>query len=160
MSLLVLCVVLAVALVGAIAHFTDQETDSANSFSTSWKHSGTRVHSGSWSALSEKGSNGRLTTGGLDASTATQIRVSFWYEADSLNLGDIIVQLYNPSTLQYVDWYDILNYPSYQVDTWCYFDEYVTDSQYFISNFRLRFDAQNMPDGNDEFRLDDVYTSC
>lgn len=123
--------------------------------STAWDQTGTKVHSGSWAALSKKGSKNNLTTDDLDASSVSQIRVSFWYEADNLDSGDIIIYRYNPGTGQYVEWYDILDYSTYQDSAWCYFDEYINDSQYFQSSFRLRFNSTINSTGQ-EFYLDDV----
>jgi len=120
---------------------------------TSWGLEDTQVHSGLWAARATTTEKGPLTTDDLDVASAHWIRVTFWYRADNLEAGDLIVLRYNGST--YDTWYDILSYSSYQPNTWCYFNEYITDSQYFKSNFRLRFEAYNDETG-DNFYLDDV----
>jgi len=123
---------------------------------TSWNQSSTRDYSGNWSALSEKDAKGSLTTDDIDTSATDRwIRVSFWYYPENLNAGDLMVKRYKPSTFQYLDWYDITSHSSYQPYTWCYFDEYITDSGYFASNFRLRFDSSINTVGQ-AFYLDDV----
>jgi hypothetical protein len=123
---------------------------------TAWNHSSERSHSGTHSALSEKGAKNEFTTDDIDASVTDRwIRISFWYYPESLGHGDIIVEFYKSSTQQYLEWYDIHDHSSYQSDTWCYFDEYITDPDYFASNFRLRFDSAINSAGQD-FYLDDV----
>jgi len=121
---------------------------------TSWQQSSNQVHSGSWSAFCGQGGGNPITTDDLDTSSACWIRVSFWYRPDSLDEGDILVQIYNGST--YNTWYDITNYPSYASGQWCYFSEYITDSQYFKSNFSLRLDGAGLIEGTESFYLDDV----
>ena len=61
--------------------------------------------------------------------------------------GDLIIQRYNGSA--YDNWYDIANYLSYKNNAWCEFSENITDSQYVISNFRLRFDGSGLVDINE-----------
>lgn len=66
----------------------------------------------------------------------------------------MLVQIYNGST--YNTWYDIVNYPTFQNNTWCYFSQDIADSQYFKSNFRLRFNGSGLTAANKTFDLDDV----
>lgn len=120
---------------------------------TLWTPKGSKVHGGLWAAWTTRDKSGPFTTDDLDASTASSITVSFWFRPTVLEAGDILVQLYNGSA--YNTWYDIGSYPSYVDNTWCYFSETTTDSQYFKANFRLRFNSSiDMP--NEEFYLDDV----
>ena len=111
-------------------------------------------HSGSYAAECKKNTNGYLTSDSLDASEATSITVSFWFQPDGLDTGDILVQLYNGST--YDTLYDLIEYPTFQDKEWCYFSEEITDSQYFNSDFRLRFDGSALVDSKETGHIDDV----
>ncbi len=121
---------------------------------TAWVRTASKPHSGSYAALSDKDNNGYLASDDLNASAAVSITVSFWFKPKGIETGDMLVQLYNGST--YNAWYDIVNYPSYQNNTWSYFSEKITASQYFIPNFRLRFDSSGLVQPGEDFRLDDV----
>jgi len=182
--LLPLIVLSCLATYGASAYFSDTAQNSGNSFGTaaSWgiptllddgfegtpwdanwdgngntshTRSSSQVHSGSWAVKAAKGEQGYLTTDDLDTSAANWILVSFWYYPDKLDTGDVLVQLYDGST--YDTWYDIANHPSFTNNQWCHFSEYIYDSQYFITNFRLRFDALGFQSFEEWFYLDDVY---
>ena len=121
---------------------------------TDWYQKSTKVHSGLWSARADKGKHGLLTTDDLDASGASSITVSFWYYPKNLVTGDVILYLYDGSA--YDTWYDLADHSSYVDSTWCYFSETITDSQYFTSNFRLRFDSPGIDKTNETLDLDDV----
>ena len=111
-------------------------------------------HSGTYAAECKRNNNGNLTSDSLNASTATMIKVSFWFKPTSLTAGNMLVQIYNGST--YNTLYDIVNYPTYQNNTWAYFSVNITDSQYFKSNFRLRFNGTALTATGKLFDLDDV----
>ena len=121
---------------------------------TIWIRDASKPNSGSYSALCDKDNNGYLTSDDLNTLAAVSITVSFWFKPKGIETGDMLVQLYNGST--YNTWYDIVNHPSYQNNTWSYFSEKITASQYFISNFRLRFDSSGLIQPGEDFRLDDV----
>jgi len=182
--LLPLIVLSCLATYGASAYFSNSEQNPGNSFgtaaswsiscllddsfegddwdanwddngSTSCTKSNSRVHSGSWAVKASKGQQGFLTTDDLDTSAANWMLVSFWYYPDKLENGDIFVELYDGST--YDSWYDLADHPSFANSQWCYFSEYIYDPQYFITDFRLRFDAQGFQSAGEWFYLDDVY---
>jgi len=121
---------------------------------TGWSRDSKKSHSGGYSVICEKDSNGYLTSDDLDASGATSITVSFWFSPHSAEAGDMLVQLYNGST--YVSWGDLIDYPTSQNNSWCYFSEEITDSQYFNTDFRLRFDGSALLDKNESYHIDDV----
>jgi len=106
---------------------------------TDWQLSGAGGgYSGSYSAEHASGDT-YLTSDDLDTSGAASITVSFWFKIKDLNKGPLNVQIYNGST--WVTWYNLTSYPGVIKNTWVYFSQTITDSQYFISNFRLRFDG-------------------
>ena len=111
-------------------------------------------YSGQRAALCDKGNNGYLTSDDVDTSAATTVIVSFWFKPKSLEAGDILIQLYDGST--YNTLYDLADYPAYEDNTWCYFRQETTDSQYFNSNFRLRFDGSGLVDNSEKCRIDNV----
>jgi len=122
---------------------------------TNWIQEGAPVYSGNFSAHSDKNrSSDNLTSDDLDASEADNITVAFWFYPKGIEAGDIIIEIYNGST--YVTWYDLTSYPTYANNTWCYFSEIITDSQYFKVNFRIRFNTTALTDGNDNVNIDDV----
>jgi len=176
--LVVFVIVSGLILKGTFGYFSDDETSAGSTFSAwqivtvtllndgfegdpwddKWDANGTidwvqtsgEYHSGSYSALFHKDDTS-LTSDDLDASRAASITVSFWFRPHDLQAGSMFVQLYDGTT--YDSWYNLMDYPGTQKDTWCYFSEDVTDSQYFRSDFRLRFDGSGL--GKD-FWLDDV----
>ena len=86
---------------------------------------------------------------------AESITVSFWFNTKAIEAGDCVLQTYNGSTWN--TWYDLTSYPTYVNNVWCQFSEVTTDSQYFISNFRVRFDSLVLgSDGNEQTNIDDV----
>ena len=180
--LLVLILLLAVVSHGTFAYFSDTETLIDNSLTaaelvpvtllgdgfegdpwdvnwddngtTNWVQNDGQKHGGSYAALCDRDNNGYLTSDDLDASGTESIIISFWFNGKSLEVGDMVIQLYNGST--YETWYDLTDYPTYKNNVWCLFSEEITDPQYFISNFRLRFDGAGLVDKNEECNIDDV----
>ncbi|MFH1032654.1 MAG: hypothetical protein V1767_08860 [Chloroflexota bacterium] len=120
---------------------------------TTWVRSSTRSHSGTYSALSDSANKGYLTSDEIEASTASNVTVSFWFYPKNLNAGDVFVQTYNGTA--YNTWYDITSYPTYSSGSWCQFNQVITDSQYKIAGFRLRFDSSAVG-GSRYFHVDDV----
>ena len=121
---------------------------------TTWARSSTRKYAGTYSALSVKKNKGFLTSDDLNTSYAISVTVSFWFYPKSLEASDVIIQRYNGTT--YINWYDLTAYSTYQDSQWRQFNETFTDSQYFKSNFRLRFNSSSLTDNNDEVNIDDV----
>ena len=105
---------------------------------TDWGQLNTQAHGGSWAAECYTGDT-YLTTDNLDASGASNITVSFWFYIKDLNKGPLYIQIYNGTS--YNNWYDLFTYPGVVKNTWIQFSETITDSQYFRSDFRLRFDG-------------------
>ncbi|MFC1990253.1 fibronectin type III domain-containing protein [Chloroflexota bacterium] len=121
---------------------------------TTWVQYTSKPHGGIYNAYSDLNSNGYLTTDEIEASTADNITVSFWFNTKSVEAGDLLVQRYNGTS--YITWYDITSHPAYVNNAWCEFNEVITDSQYLIAGFRLRFDTTGLVDVNEEANIDDV----
>ena len=121
---------------------------------TSWGQSDALAHTGSYSAMSDKDTDGYLTSDDLDASSSANITVHFWFYPNILDLGDVVVESYNGSA--YNTLYDLTNYPTYSEGSWCEFSELITDSQYFIAGFRIRFNSSALNDKDEIIYIDDV----
>ena len=102
-----------------------------------WREDNNPVHSGSASAWATNGDEGYFTCNNLNASDANAIYVDFWFRKDDTESTDFILYYYDGSNYDLIDELDN-NGPD---DTWLHYTEKVTDSQYFVSNFRIRFDA-------------------
>jgi len=122
---------------------------------TTWTQDSAKPHTGTYNArISNKSTPGYLTSDDLDTFAAENITVSFWFNLKGLEAGDCVLQIYNGST--WITWYDLINYPTYVNNVWCQFSGTITDSQYFISNFRVRFDSSVLGDSTEEANIDDV----
>jgi len=82
-------------------------------------------------------SSGDLDTPDLNCSDANAIYVDFWYRDDDCDSDDFLLRYYDGSS-----WNTIsdLGYTT-QEDQWLHYQEKITDSQYFVSNFRVRWSA-------------------
>jgi len=180
--LLAFLLILGVISNGTSGYFTDSEASAGNSFTawivtaitlledgfegepwdanwdgngtTNWVRNTGKKHSGHYAAKCAQDNNGYLTSDDLDASTAVSINISFWFRPYKVEAGDMLVQLYNGST--YDTWCDLIDYPTWQDSTWCYFSEQIAGSQYFISDFRLRFDGSGLAEKLEDYNIDDV----
>jgi len=85
-----------------------------------------------------------LTSDNLDTSDAVSITVSFWFKIKLLNKGPLDVQIYNDSTSIYDNWVDLVSYAGEVKNTWLYFSQTIAGSDYFSSNFSLRFDGSTL----------------
>ncbi|MFC2073183.1 hypothetical protein ACFLUU_10935, partial [Chloroflexota bacterium] len=119
---------------------------------TAWTRDSALSHTDSYSAKAGSG-GGSLTSDDLDASTAYNLAVAFWFYPKGLETGDVIVEIYDGST--YNTLYDLRSYPTHTNLSWCYFSETITDSQYFISNFRIRF-STSLVGAQESINIDDV----
>jgi len=93
-----------------------------------------------------------LTSDDLDTSGAGTITVTFWFKIKLLKKGPLWVQISNDGS-NYNDWFDLVSYPGVVKNTWLPFSQTITDSQYFKSNFNIRFDGSGLT--TDAF-IDDV----
>ena len=121
---------------------------------TTWVRTNKNPNSGSFSAKSNKNSNGFLTSDEIDASSADNIIVAFWFNPKAIEPGDIVIEIYNGIT--WATWYDLTDYSTFSDETWSEFNEVITDSQYFISGFRIRFNSSGLTDGKEQIKIDDV----
>ncbi|MEK6945951.1 MAG: hypothetical protein AABW63_04135 [Nanoarchaeota archaeon] len=104
---------------------------------TTWDISTAQKHAGAQSVLASNGNEGDLITDDIDTSDATFINVSFWFMDDDLDATDIDFYFFDGSA------YDAIteSLESGTEDTWQWVSFTTSDSQYFKSNFRVRFNA-------------------
>jgi hypothetical protein len=135
----------------------------AESFEGSWPPSGWTA-TGGWNAETDQahdglysadidgstGISGDLDTPSFNCSGVYAIYLSFWFMDDDLDPGEL--------TLQYWDgnmWDDILNLTSYTEDVWNFLELNISDSQYYVDDFQVRFAAYTLRWG-EHFYLDEV----
>jgi hypothetical protein len=82
-------------------------------------------------------SSGDLDTSDLNCSDANAIYVDFWYRDDDLDTDDFLLRYYDGSS------WDIISDlgATTQEDQWLHYQEKITDSQYFVSTFKVRWSA-------------------
>ena len=115
-----------------------------------WIEDNSLVHSGLASALASNNNEGDFTIGNLDASDASAIYVDFWFRKDDTESSDFTLYYYDGSSYDLIDELD----DNGGDDTWLHFTATITDSQYFVPNFGLSFDATL--DNNENVWVDDV----
>jgi hypothetical protein len=108
-------------------------------------------HSGDHSAGSWDGEEGFFTTNELNAAAASAIYIDFWYRLQYTEGADLVLEYYNG-----------VNWDSYELGdgsegTWNHFTEILTDSNYLISDFKIRFKS-DLQGGNWKERvwIDDI----
>ncbi|MFC2044883.1 fibronectin type III domain-containing protein [Chloroflexota bacterium] len=116
---------------------------------TDWVQSTNKINNGSYSAGSLIPNTGYLTSDEIEGSTADNITVSFYYFPKQLEPGDVWFQTYNGTDYQNV--YDL---EAGTNNVWNLYSQVITDPQYLIAGFRIRFDS-SLADANDEIYIDD-----
>ena len=121
-----------------------------NAIPHNWQEDNYRVHSGSASAHASNYNEGYFTSDSLDASEAVAIYVDFWFRKTGTDYSDFTLYYYDGSNYDLIDELDNNGADS----TWLRYTAKITDSQYFVTNFRVRFDATL--DFGEECWVDDV----
>ncbi|MFC1943115.1 fibronectin type III domain-containing protein [Chloroflexota bacterium] len=118
---------------------------------TTWIQDTGQAYGGSTYSAYSGGTNfGYITSDEIEASTADNITVSFQYFPKGLESNDVWLQSYNGT--DYVNRYDIEGGGN---NVWNLYSEVITDPQYLIAGFRIRFDS-SLASGNDQVYIDDV----
>jgi hypothetical protein len=124
--------------------------DNWDDIAHTWRRSTSTVHSGSASAYASSGYAGYFTCNSLDASNADFIYIDFWFRKSGIHATDFTLYYYNGTAYNLIDELDSEGADN----TWLHYTEKVTSSQYFVPNFRIRFEA-NMGSGHYAY-VDDV----
>lgn len=119
------------------------------SFSGRWEVEGDEAHHGDWSADFDgqgNGQSGTLETPNLDCSDADAIYVSFYFK-ENVDVDDEFRLLFRGDS-----WNTIENLGTgYSQGSWHHWELKVTESQYFRSNFRIRWGADDVEGGESAY---------
>ena len=122
-----------------------------------WVQSSQHAYNGSNSAKANRSYDGYFTTDDLDTGSATSITVDFWFRKHLTDVGEDIF-------LYYFDgkkYNQIADLDTFGGDfEWIHYVDTITDSAYFIENFKIKLDADNLSGsywyGYEKVYLDDV----
>jgi hypothetical protein len=102
-----------------------------------WNRENDRAYNGWWSADFDGSGSGDLTTFELNCYGANAIYVDFWYRDEGCDPSDFLLQYYDGS-----EWDTISDLgATTNENQWLHYQQVITDSQYFKSNFRIRWYA-------------------
>jgi len=112
-----------------------------------WNKESNRAYDGTYSADFDGPffgtASGDLDTLDLNCSDAEAIYLDFWYRDDDCDSDDFLLRCYNGST-----WHTISDLGStMQEDQWLHYQRKISDSQYFVSTFRVRWSAVSVSSG-------------
>lgn len=116
---------------------------------SSWIRATDEKHGGSYSAKSRDGNEGYFASDPINTLGATSVTIRFWYRLDDTEDSDLVLSYYNGAS-----WVNIANLGGGSEDTWLEYTQTLTDSQYFKTNFRIRF-YSNL-DSQENVWIDDV----
>jgi hypothetical protein len=110
---------------------------------SNWNKEPDRAYSGSYSADFDGAGSGDLTTCDLNCFGATAIYVDFWYRDEGCESGEFLLRYYDGTA-----WDTIADLGATTSENqWLYYQQKITDTQYFKSNFRIRWSAVNIDAG-------------
>jgi len=115
--------------------------------SGAWNKENDQKYSGTYSADfdgSDYSGSGDLSTCDLNCfDTSGAVYVDFWYRDEGCEAGEFLLRYYDGTT-----WDTIADLGSTTSEyQWLHYQQKVTDSQYFKSNFRIRWSAVSIDDG-------------
>jgi hypothetical protein len=119
-----------------------------------WARENNRAYNGSFSADFD-GANGdptgNLLSLTMDCSDAQAIYVDFWYMDERCESNEFLLEYYDGS-----NWDPIMDLgATSQEFQWLHYQQKITDNQYFVSNFQIRWVA-NGPDNSEHVYVDYV----
>jgi hypothetical protein len=118
---------------------------------TNWTQTIDQKYDGTYSAMFKKSGNissGNLTSCNLDCSDAVSIYIDFWYYSSISQNSNFSLRCFNGNT-----WVKIAELGS--TSTWSNYRLMIADSQFFKSNFKIRWSAINLG-GSDKVYVDYV----
>lgn len=122
-----------------------------NDIAHSWYRDNSPIHSGSYSASARNNNEGVFTSDNLNTSDAAAVYVDFWFQKDDIESTEFTLYYYDGNNYNLIVELDTLG----SDDVWLHYTDTITDSNYFISNFRIRFDGYNL-DTYENVWVDDV----
>jgi hypothetical protein len=121
-----------------------------NAIPHNWREDNYPVHSGSASAHASNYNEGYFTSDSLDASDADAIYVDLWFRKTGTDYLDFTLYYHDGSNYDLIEELD----DNGADNTWLHYTAKITDNQYFVTNFQIRFDATL--DYGEECWVDDV----
>ncbi|MHC4311858.1 MAG: CotH kinase family protein, partial [Planctomycetota bacterium] len=116
-----------------------------------WVKDTTNYANGTSSACANQDNNGYFTCDALDTSDATAIHIRFWFMKSNTDAAkDLFLYFYNGTNYNLIDDLDTLG----DDDVWLHYANTITDNQYFVSNFKLHFEAT--PETGENVWIDDI----
>ncbi|MBI4116749.1 hypothetical protein HY449_03320 [Candidatus Pacearchaeota archaeon] len=135
-----------------VGFFDDFEGTLAKWGTTSWVVTTAQFKNGAQSLQSANGQEGDIITDPFDTSNATSINISFWFRDNNLDAGDIDFYFFNGTSSAYELQTETLETETAE-DIWTFKSFTTSNSEFFISNFSVRFNA-NLGNG-ENFWVDD-----
>ncbi|MHC4364822.1 MAG: CotH kinase family protein, partial [Planctomycetota bacterium] len=119
--------------------FNNATWDANWTISGAWVEATSTYAHASPSAKAPQKASGTFTCVDLDTSDAETVHVDFWLQKDVTDTPEeeIILYYYNGASYVNVSDLDTIG----EDDEWLYYTDTITDSNYFVSNFKIRFDA-------------------
>jgi hypothetical protein len=147
-------------------YVTNYSLISQESFEGSWPPTGW-IETGNWNQESQEtyhgsesadfdgagggGRSGDMDTTELNTSDASAIYVEFWYRDQETEAGEFLLQYWNGTT-----WNIVIDLGSTTSEyQWLHYTENITNSQYFIEDFKIRWSAVGI-DGGESVYVDYV----
>ena len=109
--------------------------DHWNDTSHAWVKDTNAFVQGSTSAHSDKNNFGEFTSDPLDTATAKTFHIDLWFMKKNTSMGDFQLYYYNGSGYDLIADLGTVGAD----DQWQNYKDTITDSQYFIPDFRIRF---------------------
>lgn len=110
-----------------------------------WAAESNQAYDGSFSADFDGQANGRsgeLHSPVFDCSDAAAIYIDFWYYDDALDVGEFVLEYWDGA-----NWDIIFDMSNGAEDTWLHYQEKITDPQYLIAEFEVRWSAVDVEGG-------------
>ena len=101
-----------------------------------WYKNSDHSHSGLYSAGSGSSYYGEMISVDLNTKDANSITVDFWYRLDDTETNDLKLYYYDGDSYNL-----IASLGGKKENKWLHYVNTITDSEYFIPNFRIRFDS-------------------
>ncbi|MFH1614090.1 MAG: glycoside hydrolase domain-containing protein [Planctomycetota bacterium] len=127
---------------GAIDELRVSEEPRTGSYDELWDKKSARAYDQTYSAGFDGSGSGNLMTPDLDCSDANQITIEFYGYDEGADEGEYYLDYFDGN-----DWDEITRLDNYGEGSWTAYNGTITDSQYFRSNFKVRWRVVNLDTG-------------
>ena len=111
------------------------------SYESPWNKESNRKYQGTYSADFDGPGSGNLNTPVLDCSNAKAIYIDFWFYDEGCRDNGFRLYYHDAS-----GWVQIVQLGAYTENQWIHYQHKITDSNYFVSNFQVRFRTSSLLD--------------